>query len=1241
MDYERVEWVMRGSLDHARVVRAQDVRSGERAFERSGAFAAQQVRTWFGDARTRSVLISLYEELARAAAYTGDGLSIGEHERQVVARIERAFHDREIVLLGDRHEPLPLVTEHLSATALGPADHRPTGVEDDWIEVGLFDSSGNPIAGAPFTVQHGTTALGEGTTADDGLARVGNIPPRATSTCSVSFAEWAQEGRALPTEAQRIGAPKLDTSRARVIDGPHLVLCRELVAQQAARLLSTNVVQLRRRSATVIELEHFTENGAVFLPGLSPAKLRPTALPVAGIDALRTVFARATGEQRVVVAGHHETRSANRAKGVLLLLTGKRSAWAAHACREATDEDKDHIRAWSLEPLPENGDWTEATWCRVFDLYMRELAGAVPPPKFTKHPHIVVRKGKNFVPHVVAHDATGRAERYVEMNELNPTKPIPGDRGWHPTWPGETVNLPDSWDPFIARLKKAGWDAYPGEREDPAPPPLPRLDPDPREAACGGRHVSTPHADSVERRAVERHVEVLVLHEDGAVCSADLCDTLHCEVYDPSAYDLDYATVSAVPVLHVSRVLPGRPDAQLLVFDSVGAELVRLPSQLGAWHEDVLRFSVRPDQFTGRIRLAFLTPDGLLEHGDSFDARHVADALANRDVDRADALLDGGAEAIGGGGQAANGPQKPKVVLRVRIEWANGTHRLLQQQTLQVSIHRPDGSALDGTRQVNAAVFDVEQNDRDLELRVVVRSPRPAHPDILSFKQRFGVGRVRQAPLLFPNGPTNKNGGLHPRLTMGDYVADPTGVVTVAVDLSFLDITEHVRALGFVPEMGLENATFRFAMQQQKKCRILVLEHTPDSTTWILAVPPSVKPSDAATNVLLFFQHEYKDQLRKVGDKPDLVPGFYKTADDVNYARLVTYLEAPETRGSYLQTTKSGPASVTTFKDYPTYDWDEQLAASGKPVVFVMPLPRGTDYGLVMSPLNTAKVLAKSLIDCLWGDGTLANEQRLRPALRRLAISGFSSGVKTILDNLWISAAAPLVDEAYIFDGLNEPPKPTDKPPKPTDPPEKKYQASTFEAWLNAKSGRRLRLIGTAYTEMAAIGVAKALGNKFGDRVSCWPNDPMYWYQHPDFLAALGNERLAHDKGPPLQAPNATTASNVHLVESSLPKLNADNVIDQSLAYLKLRSDSATGKVHIMSEAEAAALIRYSDRFNKVYIDTPVKFAELLTKLDKSGVASERNTTYRLRHPWSVFGGERVGNAFVGYFRKCLSLSGF
>lgn len=222
--------------------------------------------------------------------------------------------------------------------ALGTDGPPPPGIEDDWIRVMLFDSAGAPVLDEGFEVRLSNGEVHAGRLGGDGdSAGVGHIavmPFGQRSTCAVTLAGDAARTGPLPAEAPPAGEPEIRAALvAGPLFGPTRVTRRDLTNGQAATLNATNVFQLRRQKVHVVEVEHFTAEGAVALPGLAPSGLRPGALAVTGIESLRVALLRAEEDDcsTVVVTGHGGKAPNARAKSVLHLLRREREAWVGVA----------------------------------------------------------------------------------------------------------------------------------------------------------------------------------------------------------------------------------------------------------------------------------------------------------------------------------------------------------------------------------------------------------------------------------------------------------------------------------------------------------------------------------------------------------------------------------------------------------------------------------------------------------------------------------------------------------------------------------------------------------------------------------------------------------------------------------------------------------------------------------------------------------------------------------------------
>jgi hypothetical protein len=522
----------------------------------------------------------------------------------------------------------------------------PGGVEEDKHEIALilFDPWGRRIdTGCEITLPQ--EEKGKPVRLQDGTAR---IDAKRAGTCKVVFTGFAKAEKLLkePPDLPLDPLPNAE------------LLTRRDQAKAFKKSVRSvaHVFQLARKKATIIELEHFTADGAVFLPGFSPAELREAAPHVTGIDALEAVFARCENEKHVLVAGHHASLSEERAQSVQFLLMGNRFAWAALSARVAKPEDKAHVRAWASEPLPEDdAAWTIETWGKVFDLYVKALVPPQPdgPPQLATHPYIVARYGKNFVPHQVALDAHFPAGDYVKMNALNPTKPLlPHDRGWKPVWPGETVYLPDAWDDRVELLRAAGWDAHHGERVEPKTPEPPHLEHAPRAVGCGDRHLEHPYAKAADRRAETRHVEIVVLPDDALVCSHDgPCDTSACEVYDPMAYELLHTPFGRPRRVVVRWIVPEKYGRQLILRSKTGEVRAKIPiSAAGPAGSGFIAFDLSPHFYDEPLDLLMVEEDALVAPAVSLNVRAIFDVLRTRN-----ATLPAGAFDVRTPGGAAHG----------------------------------------------------------------------------------------------------------------------------------------------------------------------------------------------------------------------------------------------------------------------------------------------------------------------------------------------------------------------------------------------------------------------------------------------------------------------------------------------------------------------------------------------------------------------------------------------------------
>jgi hypothetical protein len=628
----------------------------------------------------------------------------------------------------------------------------------------------------------------------------------------------------------------------------------------------------------------------------------------------------------------------------------------------------------------------------------------------------------------------------------------------------------------------------------------------------------------------------------------------------------------------------------------------------------LLTFRLDPAILPNPVQLRFVSPEGTHAHGRPFDAMALRDALEIQDVEHGANMFGGASGAAGAGPGGGLAPDE--AILEVRYE--NGHHRLIKTMSVELlKTFKPEVKIPQASRHVDPITretvirFKLRESEvlQLVALKIRIPSPQgPTKPPILDIFQTFDVVRSGKTPSLVPTEPLAQgNKGLHRRFTSFSDVKQVGTVATLKLDVRFLDVTAHVCRV---------NTEANEMYARPLKCRVSILEYTGGDKPqpWIVAIPPAVDPSKAKLNALLFFRHEYM--------KP------FTSADDIDYREQVAfYLLRPANVGTYW----TGIGS--TFVDYPNLGWDRQLATAGKPVALVMPIPDITNFGDMHTP---AKARAKGVMDgfltCYWADLAGPNT-KARPSLGRIAAGGWSSGVETVVD--WCTADTSIFEEVYAFDGAEK----------------SKNKLNLLAAWF--KPHRKLRLIGTANTEIVSITLGRLLRSQPGvppANVTTLPGETAYWYTNVDYKRAHANSQLK--KNGPLATPpvDASDVSHVFL-EKEVPLQSGDLKPEHASVTLRWTSPSGvkvTGEVPFLSATEAASLVRdkIANTFKGAPISSEGDFKELIRMLKDSDVKQEPVTVWRLRHPWSAFGGiwdykGRGSNTFTGYFQICLEDSDF
>ena len=709
-------------------------------------------------------------------------------------------------------------------------------------------------------------------------------------------------------------------------------------------------------------------------------------------------------------------------------------------------------------------------------------------------------------------------------------------------------------------------------------------------------------------------------------------DTMACRFYDRLARrsPCEGGHVTA-PSLRASLFVDFATDPQLLVFNGAGSLAQTLKKEQGKLSDGgLLAFNLDPTKLPNPVQLVFDSSYGPQPHGGLFDPIALRSALVAGDTDAASAIFFAADSASAKDEAAAPGPSStsassaPTQGLQLVITYDNPKHRYLSQLDPQTGglkcfegTSDSDMQRVTNERKVNTRgdrfakhTFVIKPESTKVHVFVRIVDARNANQAVLAADQFFEVRRSSGAVELVPIWGNQKGlQGLHPRFRLGDVKVSGNGVVALRLDTLFLNVT------GTKAVSAQLDAQFGTPFHTlPTKCRYDIVEYTravPGTfgiATWAVITPPSAKPFDEQDlKFLLFFTHELKP---------------YIDSDHVNYHRLTQYFATPANVASFFPD--------GNYSAYPNFGWEEQLIKSGKPVIILFPFPKEDPFGDMASPLGAGDkpdfpTILQSLMVCMWGpeSGTRGSRKRAK----WFGAGGWSSGTNTLLSHEWLGN--PLIDEIYAFDG--------DSKSQPF--------FSNLPAWM--RPGRKLRMIGTAYTEVQALQVKEALSGN--SDVSKMPEDLGFWYHDGTYASAHDNTFGANPALSsgfrsfmvPKPGDDVTELTDVWLDSAQdIPAGSKDIRGAYLKPFLKLRWHDATTVISRMTNFEAGCLLQFEVRPTLPFRDASAFLKGTAVLNTNSFEGGEPQTVFRHRHPWSVIGGSRDSSGFVTYFQTCLRLSG-
>jgi hypothetical protein len=633
------------------------------------------------------------------------------------------------------------------------------------------------------------------------------------------------------------------------------------------------------------------------------------------------------------------------------------------------------------------------------------------------------------------------------------------------------------------------------------------------------------------------------------------------------------------------------------------------------------------------------------------DAVDLRNALYVKDVDGAEFQLMNarGGSAPAGQSRALSATstgtaEASAETLRLAFNWQNPKHRFLSG--LSISLTPLDGASANAALPVASgsvadgkSSYTVPVDAGSVRLIVEVQSPLTT---VLRLEQTFKVLRPSgKRPTVVPVGCNVADfPHQHPRVRSLAYTTGTPGttVIDVPLDLLFLNVTEHVRAVSLRPGVppgslwGFDVAE-RVTLGRDAKSnptKVRVLEFTGGRpSAWVAVLPKQLQPKPRQ-GVLLLLKNECIERVDTRGIiRTDQT---YVSPDEVNYVRqIVNYWAMPNMQGSYWD------PRLAKYNPIDWFGWGKQLEDSRKSVVVLSPIPHNTDFGQIEVPSSKTRSLLDSALCCLTSDCELkTGGGGTAPATDHLIVAAWSSGVNTLLK--WVVPCAPqsadLVREFWVFDGKTG------------------LMSADPRLWFKEDPTRRLRLIGTAYTEIdsnRALPLAASNSN-----VTVLPGDPTYWYTNPDYIRSLaaspfGPYRFRSDpSSPPLPImEDATAKSGLFLRNETLTFPHPDPAIGTKGArntFVLWHPDYGERIINDVSHEEAAAFVVYEalKKFttNAAPVDSQKQFNDVCDWVESHSDRDERKHSHRHRHPWSCMGGQYPGGTFRGYFQICLESSG-
>jgi hypothetical protein len=383
------------------------------------------------------------------------------------------------------------------------------------------------------------------------------------------------------------------------------------------------------------------------------------------------------------------------------------------------------------------------------------------------------------------------------------------------------------------------------------------------------------------------------------------------------------------------------------------------------------------------------------------------------------------------------------------VRYGNTDHRFVKTTKVQLTLTGPPETEAKGSKLGNH-IFDISNQSVGNSLVLTIEIPVPpvmvaagiTAPPLLAIKQILEVIRTAQGVVTLQPHPTNSGnrftGGFHPRLE-GHLVSSGAGhIFYLDVDNTFLKVNRiaGVANKGFVDPYLNAKTPIIPGVVTHYGCRLRLYEYTGGKPNlWPVLIPPAVKEDLKTIHALMFFRPASSKQ--------------YDTLENADSTSLMRYLLDPDPAAPFfVDSRKPTKAKIEIVSNC---GFERSMSEPNKPVIFISPLPHGSDYGHAGTVLWPK--LLKSLMTALWAEDDIGQKVAQGLVLGRTALGGFSFGGLVVFSAL--AAALSLqppakgkpqpdpLHELYLFDcrEFTE----TDQ--------------TNVKKWF-AKGGKKLRMIG-------------------------------------------------------------------------------------------------------------------------------------------------------------------------------------